>query len=97
MFLQILCISTATDRQAPTALEKLRDCIMSGWKDMRRDLRAADPSGLVSTDQFRQALRNIKVDLDEEDFFDIAVHFEDRKTKKIRYDDFFRYFLRSSL
>jgi len=60
---------------------------------MRRELRAVDPSGLASMDQFRQALRNVNVDIDEEEFFDIAVHFEDKKTRKIKYDDFFRYFL----
>lgn len=93
---QVLRISSATERSAPTALDKIRNSIIDNWKDMRRELRTVDPSGLVTTDHFRQALRNIKVDLDEEDFFDIAVHFEDHKTRKIRYDDFFRCLLQSS-
>ena len=96
-FKKVLQVSSSDEMSAPPpALEKIRGCIAGSWKNMRRDLRAADPSGLASADQFRQALRNINVDMDEEEFFEVAVYFEDRKSRKIRYDNFFRYFLQCS-
>jgi Ca2+-binding EF-hand superfamily protein len=79
------------DPAVQLALDQIGDCVVANWKEMRRQLRRANPSGRATKMQFRQVLRNVNADLTEEQFARIFECFRDNgDEEKIRYDDFFR-------
>lgn len=76
------------------ALDRIRSCVLTRWKDMRREFRHADPgaSGIIDSDQLRQTLRNNRADLGEDEFAELLDYFDRGRMDKINYNDFIRYF-----
>lgn len=71
---------------------RISQCVQNSWKDMRRDFRHLDPSGsgLVTEEDFRDVLRNNKLDATEGEFFDLTMKYDKKKEGMIAYNDFIK-------
>lgn len=79
------------------AMLRVRDTVLTNWKDMRRQFRKQDPtsSGAVSPFHFRDILRQYNVNLTEDEFYHIMTYYDKGMTGNISYNDFIGHFLRA--
>ncbi|PIK51186.1 putative EF-hand calcium-binding domain-containing protein 6 [Apostichopus japonicus] len=77
------------------AMLRVKQCVEDNWKRMRRVFRNVDTSasGIVSTTQFRQILRQFNINLSEDEFFHLMTYYDKDLADKISYNDFLRAFL----
>ena len=86
-----------TGDQFYMAMLRIRDNILTNWKDMRRNFRKEDPtgSGAVLPYHFRNVLRQYNVNLTEDEFYHIMTYFDKGMTGNISYNDFIGHFLKA--
>ena len=79
------------------AMNRVHRAVTQNWKEMRRQFRSIDQtgSGIISPDDFRQVLRNIHVDLSEDEFYHITCYFDKDMSGTMGYNQFLRRFLTS--
>ena len=83
--------------QYDEAMVRIDSCVLKHWKDMRREFRAYDPNGtgLVSSIEFRQVLRNYNANLSEDEFFHIMTYYDKRMNGRVSYNDFIKAVLKT--
>uniref|UniRef100_A0A8C8SZL0 EF-hand domain-containing protein n=1 Tax=Pelusios castaneus TaxID=367368 RepID=A0A8C8SZL0_9SAUR len=77
------------------AMLRIQPQILHCWRPMRRTFKSYDESGsgLLSIQDFRQVLRQYRINLTEEEFFHILEFYDKSLSSKISYNDFLRAFL----
>ncbi|XP_063969764.1 EF-hand calcium-binding domain-containing protein 6-like isoform X1 [Lytechinus pictus] len=77
------------------AMLRIRDTIVNNWKKMRRTFRLLDPTadGVITTNQFRDTLRQFSINLSEEEFYQLTTYYDKSLQGRIPYNDFIRAFL----
>ncbi|XP_052809717.1 EF-hand calcium-binding domain-containing protein 6-like isoform X2 [Mya arenaria] len=85
----------STSTQFFEAMMRLRESVMSNWKEMRRLFRSYDPtgSGCVDSAEFRHVLRQFSVNLDEDEFYHLLSYYDKHMDGKMSYNDFIRTYL----
>jgi len=76
---------------------RIRDNILSNWKEMRREFRKGDSKGQGSVPHthFRDVLRQFRVNLSEDEFYHLMSYYDKGMTGHISYNDFIGHFLRA--
>eukprot|EP00057_Strongylocentrotus_purpuratus_P031738 XP_785504.3 PREDICTED: EF-hand calcium-binding domain-containing protein 6-like [Strongylocentrotus purpuratus] len=77
------------------AMLRIRDTITNNWKKMRRTFRLLDPTaeGVITTNQFRDTLRQFSINLSEEEFYQLTTYYDKALEGRVPYNDFLRAFL----
>ena len=78
-------------------MARVRECVTGHWKDMKHDFSLIDHAntGLLSTDDFRQVLRNYNANLDEEEFHSLMSIYDKDLNGKVNYKNFLKAFLKA--
>uniref|UniRef100_A0A4W5MI79 EF-hand domain-containing protein n=1 Tax=Hucho hucho TaxID=62062 RepID=A0A4W5MI79_9TELE len=76
-------------RQCVEAMLRLYDPVQQFWRSMRQHFVTFDHtrSGKISIKEFRKVLRQFRVNLSEEEFFQLTSFFDKNTTGKISYND----------
>ena len=77
------------------AMLRVKDCVVTNWKKMRRIFRSIDPTaqGVITSHEFRGVLRQFNINLSEEEFFHLMNYYDRSLEGKVSYNDFLRAFL----
>eukprot|EP00057_Strongylocentrotus_purpuratus_P004565 XP_003728971.2 PREDICTED: EF-hand calcium-binding domain-containing protein 6 [Strongylocentrotus purpuratus] len=77
------------------AMLRIRDTITNNWKKMRRTFRLLDPTaeGVITTNRFRDTLRQFSINLSEEEFYQLTTYYDKSLEGRVPYNDFLRAFL----
>lgn len=86
-----------TSDQFYNAMLRIRDNVITNWKEMRRGFRKQDPtgSGAVSPTHFRNVLRQYNVNLSEDEFYHMMTYYDKGMSGNISYNDFISHFLKA--
>jgi len=78
--------------QYEDAMLRIQGCVQKNWKDMRREFRTHDSkgSGTVTSNEFRQVLRNNNANLSEDEFFHITTFYDKNTNGHIGYNEFIK-------
>ncbi|XP_071941657.1 EF-hand calcium-binding domain-containing protein 6-like [Antedon mediterranea] len=70
--------------------------VVQDWKRMRRVFRGLDEKaeGYITTNQFRDVLRQFMVNLSEDEFFHLMTYYDKNLEGRISYNDFLRAYLK---
>ncbi|NXJ06724.1 EFCB6 protein, partial [Odontophorus gujanensis] len=74
---------------------RIQPQILHCWRPMKRTFKSYDESrtGLLNVADFRQVLREYKINLSEEELFNILEYYDKTLSSKISYNDFLRAFV----
>uniref|UniRef100_A0A8C2U1D4 EF-hand calcium binding domain 6 n=1 Tax=Coturnix japonica TaxID=93934 RepID=A0A8C2U1D4_COTJA len=74
---------------------RIQPQILHCWRPMKRTFKSYDESrtGLLNVADFRQILHEYKINLSEEELFNILEYYDKTLSSKISYNDFLRAFL----
>lgn len=74
---------------------RIQPQILHCWRPMKRTFKSYDESrtGLLNVADFRQVLHEYKINLSEEELFNILEYYDKTLSSKISYNDFLRAFL----
>ncbi|NXI61548.1 EFCB6 protein, partial [Anseranas semipalmata] len=78
-----------------SAMLRIQPQILHCWRPMKRTFKSYDEShtGLLNVADFRQVLHDYKINLTEEELFNILEYYDKTLSSKISYNDFLRAFL----
>ncbi|NWZ31837.1 EFCB6 protein, partial [Asarcornis scutulata] len=78
-----------------SAIMRIQPQILHCWRPMKRTFKSYDESrtGLLNIADFRQVLHEYKINLSEEELFNILEYYDKALSSKIAYKDFLRAFL----
>ncbi|NXC67204.1 EFCB6 protein, partial [Anhinga anhinga] len=74
---------------------RIQPQILHCWRPMKRTFKSYDEShtGLIHVADFRQVLHEYRIDLTEEELFNILEYYDKALSSKISYNDFLRAFI----
>ncbi|NXI89879.1 EFCB6 protein, partial [Psophia crepitans] len=78
-----------------SAMLRIQPQILRCWRPMKRTFKSYDEghTGLLPIADFRQVLREYKINLTEEELFNILEYYDKTLSSKISYNDFLRAFI----